>query len=287
MGKPSNVTAVRRIRAQRQVAGSGAVKIAANNVASRSASWPDNRWRRRVRSSARFDTLIGIASNTKPPNARFSNGNLRLVVSIAKGFTNRGLSLLDLIQEGNAGLLKAADKFDCDRNLKFSTYATWWIRQSVFQALADHSRTVRLPVYVSRHVLRTQELAQQMFHQLGREPNVDDIVEAAQLSKDDARHFVRYSRQPLSLDREGETCEDGVLGNVVPDEGHVPPLVLLHQRQLKSRLDGILDTLEMRERQVIALRYGLGDDEPLTLREIGDRISVSRERVRQIERDAF
>ena len=216
-----------------------------------------------------------------------SNGNLRLVVSIAKGFTNRGLSLLDLIQEGNAGLLKAADKFDHDRKLKFSTYATWWIRQSVFQALADHSRTVRLPVYVSRHVLRTQELSQQLFHELGHEPNVDDIVEAAQLSKDNARHFVRFSRQPLSLDQEGEMCEDGLLGNVLPDERHIPPMVLLHQRQLKSRLGGILDTLEMRERQVIAFRYGLGDDNPLTLREIGGRISVSRERVRQIERDAF
>jgi len=234
-----------------------------------------------------FRQLDRLRHQYETAKRALSNGNLRLVVSIAKGFTNRGLSLLDLIQEGNGGLLKATDKFDCEREIKFATYATWWIRQSILQALADHSRTVRLPVYVSRQVMRTQELERQLFHELGHEPNVEDIVTAGQLSRDDTIHFLRYSRQPLSLDREGDTCDDGVLGNVVPDERYVPPPVLMHLHQLKSRLAGILGTLEFREREVIALRFGLVDGKPLTLREIGDRIAVSRERVRQIERDAF
>lgn len=216
---------------------------------------------------------------------QLANGNLRLVVSIAKGFANRGLSLLDLIQDGNAGLLKATDKFDPERAIKFSTYATWWIKQSILQAIIDHSRTIRLPVYASRHVLRTRELAQKLIQDLGREPNLDDIVEAGQLSRDETRHFIRFSKQTLSLDRKSENHTDGDLGNLVPDEEHVPTTIMLHQ--LKAQLHGILETLERREREVIALRYGLENSEPLTLREIGDRISVSRERVRQIERTAF
>ena len=236
---------------------------------------------RKIRQVTRYRRQYEAAKRT------LCHGNLRLVVSIAKRFTHRGLGMLDLVQEGNGGLMRAAEKFDRHRGIRFSTYATWWIRQSIMQAITDHGKTVRLPVYVSRKMHRTEDVAQRLFHELGRQPTIDDIARAARLSRTEIHCFLRYSRHPLSLDDEDGKGDDATLGHLVRDHSHKSPLVELHERQLKSRLGSILDTLEHREREVISLRYGLDHGQPLTLREIGEIISVSRERVRQIERDAL
>ncbi|GEM_PF-1579063 len=235
---------------------------------------------RKVQSISRSQTAYQNAKR------QLCNGNLRLVVSIAKKFANRGLSLLDLIQEGNSGLMRAAEKFDYRRGVKFSTYATCWIRQAILQELGGNCRTIRLPIYMNRTVLKTQELVQHLSLQLGRRPTEDDIADKARLSQTDLIQITRHTSAPLSLDHQGGSQDDD-LNHIVPDSRICSPALQMHQQQLHHHIRRILATLEERERQVITMRFGLDHSPPLKLRQIGTLLSVTRERVRQIEQEAF
>ena len=227
-------------------------------------------------------------SQTAYQNAKrqLCNGNLRLVVSIAKKFANRGLSLLDLIQEGNSGLMRAAEKFDYRRGVKFSTYATCWIRQAILQELGGNCRTIRLPVYMNRTVMKTQELVQHLSLQLGRRPTEEDIADKARLSQTDLIQITRHTSAPQSLDHQGDS-QDEDMNHIVPDSRICSPALQMHQQQLHHHIRRVLATLEKRERQVITMRFGLDHSPPLKLRQIGTLLSVTRERVRQIEQEAF
>ena len=235
----------------------------------------------------RVKAIQKVFNDYEQAKRELSGGNLRLVVSIAKKYRNRGLSFLDIIQEGNTGLMRAVDKYEYRRGYKFSTYATWWIRQAITRAIADHARTIRIPVHMIETMSKLRNIAKRLVQQLGREPTIEEIAREAGMTISEARRVMKISRHPISLDRPVGESEDSYFGDFIEDETAENPVESAGSEMLKERIEEVLKTLTYREREIIKLRYGIGDGYTYTLEEVGRIFKVTRERVRQIEAKAI
>lgn len=238
-------------------------------------------------SEEEIELAIRISENDQEAKQRLSEANLRLVVSIAKRYVGRGMQFLDLIQEGNLGLIKAVDKFDYTKGFKFSTYATWWIRQAITRAIADQARTIRIPVHMVETINKVKKTNSQLLHENGRDPTAEEIAEKLDMPVEKVREILRVAQEPVSLETPIGEEEDSHLGDFIPDDDAQAPVDAASMALMREQLAEVLNTLTPREARVLSLRYGLEDGNPKTLEEVGKEFNVTRERIRQIEAKAL